>query len=393
MSPEEAHAVIHRIEVLGKIGEALRREFKSVKSRIPGTLGTPEFPIDPIYRYKLNGWLGETAALVKKSFADNPVFVARTDVLAPSANGDKPIEPAIAEGLDLLDTIKQFVFIDPHSTASEPLKELIEQTLRERYFKSWEVRLLAIAFGFVTACFFGGTIYLGWQVLSVASQADAARKSIDSARDAVLTTSNEIVKRIEARAADESNAQLNKLRTAIDSSSKSIAELNAQLVHNQSLLTQQFTQGQTRIQETIEAQVKAIPSNANAYVESRRPFIDAAIEKGVGEKVQEAAKQIQDSINSVSIRKKNFEDNLPEMVKFAENRVKEFNEIVNRYSGRIDEIFGRFSDAQNITPIEAVARTLGHAFWLTLVALFLSSLAFLPWVWAFIHWLYRIYRH
>ena len=205
MSPEEADALINRLNVLTRIGNSIKK--------------SPVDPLHPDYRYKFDIWVGEIITLVKASFKNNPIFVTEVDALSRTisdAAGSWPNETDSAsildKGLGLLRTAKEYVSIDPYSTASEHLKELIEQTLRERYFKSWEVQLLVIVFAFVTTCFFGGTIYLGWQVQSVASQADAARKSIDSARDAVLTTGNEFVARIQRQAIDDSEKELQKLR-------------------------------------------------------------------------------------------------------------------------------------------------------------------------------------
>ena len=181
---------------------------------------------------------------------------------------------------------------------------------------------------------------------------------------------------IEANATEQANAQIAKLNTAIEQSASNITGLNTQLTNNRAALDQQLKDGQERIKTTIDNAVAQAPSNANAYLESKKPAIDAKIDEEVEVKVQDADKQIKDQIKYVEIRKKNFEDALPETIKYDENRTKEFNDIVSRYSDPIAQIISRLSGSQNLSSIEAVARVLGDAFWLAVGAGILAVIAF-----------------
>ena len=205
MSPEEAYAVQRRIDALKRIGEEIMSERYESPSGPRSDSG-----------YKLEGWFSEVESLIKSNFDGNAAFVSRITEIKNSQTPETPEK--ISSANDLLKTVKDFVFIDPHGSASDSLKDLIEQTLKERYFKSWEVWALAGAFTLVLIFFLGGTVYLGMQIKGVAEQADAARSSIAAERASVVTIGNDIFKKIEANASEQANAQIAKLNTAIEQS-------------------------------------------------------------------------------------------------------------------------------------------------------------------------------
>jgi hypothetical protein len=432
MSPEEAQALLSRITLLQRFGEKLADE--SRRGKITSD--------DDITNYRSDAWLSEVEALVVENFDQNSALAGRAKEFRSSEDGRKvPLPAVIPMALDLLGTVKEFVFIDPQSAASEPLRNLIEQTLKERYFKSPEMRLLAAAFAFVTACFFGGTIYLGLQVQGVTTTAEAARKSIESNRDSVVTLGNEAVQRVGAKANEQASAQIAKLNAAIESSTKSINDLSAQLSTDRDALDRDFRNGQTSIKKLIEDAVNQIPAsvnaqlvskqpmidaaiaklntsietstkaindlatqlkddrialdkefkdgqttikkasddaagqfpaNVNTYLASKQPSMDAAIDKELNEKIQgassriqskvdDASAQIQDKVNFVNMRAKNFEDALPATTTYLNNRVSEFNAIVNHYSEPIDEILARFAGHEQLSAIQSVSLVLGSA--------------------------------
>ncbi len=201
--------------------------------------------------------------------------------------------------------------------------------------------------------------------------------------DNMINKATEATAKVEVVAKDEAATQLAKLRDTIDSSTASIAKLNAQVSANQSALSQEFTSGQAAIRTAIDTATTQGVSSTNAYLDSKRPLIDSSIEKAVNERVEGAKNVIQDALNIVEIRKKNFNDSLPENLIFGINRVTEFNTIVGRYSGRIEDVLGRLSMRGEISSSAAVANILGESVWfvlgaiaISLVSLVASALAF-----------------
>src|ERR1051326_3783030 len=328
MTPEEAYALSRRIASLKRLGESLKKLGEEAGTGLADPRSNDDEHARSI-KYKREAGVGEVEALVKSEFGSIPSFLARMNEIK-SAN-----EPSQAiQVLDLLDTIERFVFIQPQSVASDPLKNLIEQTLKERYFSSWEVKVLGGLFAFAIACLFGGTAYLGIQVQGVSNQAEAARKSIELERDSIVRMGNEAVSRIEANASEQAKAQIAKLNDALSSATNTITNLNMEIRNKTTAIGHAFDDGQKEIKTATEKAVGQIPAAAASSLSFK-------INEVMSQKVEDAENQIQEKIKSVNIQKKNFEDALPDVAKYTENRVKEFNEIVSRYQGRIDEILSR----------------------------------------------------
>jgi hypothetical protein len=425
MSPEEAHVVRNRLAALRALGESLRKDLAAENRRQPN-----------VEQYRVFAWLGEVEGLVEEHFSHNPVLVARAHELASQASvadsqgagsekaeemppTSEPFElPAIvaptsqppqetprlderiAGAVDLLETLDSFVFVEPSSGASDALKALIEQTLMERYFHNWPFRLLIITFGLLVTFFFGGTIYLGWQVQGIANQADAARKSIDSARDSVITETSQTVSRVQNQAHVEAEEELAKLhemvtgfqqtasqlqtdaqnqekslRDAVTDSNKTITSLRDQL-------TDQFLKAQPQIQGAVTQAIKDAPTVTNAYLESKKTEIDRMISDSVNKQIENATDRIKQDTDTVDLQKKNFSDaleiarnELPQAAKLADTRAAAFTDVLDRYSGRIDDILSRLSSNEKLNTVEVIARVLAVAFWIVLASLFLSLVA------------------
>jgi hypothetical protein len=199
-------------------------------------------------------------------------------------------------------------------------------------------------------------------------QADEGRARITAAVDGGL-------RGIETTAKNEASGHLEKLRGAIELSTTSITNLNAQISGQQKTLADQLKEGQAKIKEVIDSSVAQGPAGVNSYLDAKRPTLDGAIAKAVNERVADANGQIQVMIDSVILKKKNFDDSLPDKTMYAINRVNEFNEIVNRYSVRINDILLKFSGPDRSSPIGTVAGVLGFSFWLVLGAVVMSALA------------------
>ena len=105
MSPEEAYAVQRRIDALKRIG-------KEIMYKSPSGLRSDS-------DYKLEGWFGEVESLIKSNFEGNTAFVSRITEIKNGETSGK-----ISSAIDLLETVKDFVFIDPHGPASTPSRTL-----------------------------------------------------------------------------------------------------------------------------------------------------------------------------------------------------------------------------------------------------------------------------
>lgn len=401
MSPEEAHAVRDRLAALRRLGETLKEEKEELWSDAS--------------QYRVSAWLGEVEGLVKERFGHNPALVARAQALTGEelVSDRQPVDAAIGllqrvdAAISLLKTLDSFVFVEPLSGASEALKALIEQTLREEYFHNWPFRLLIIAFGVLLTLFFGGTLYLNWQVQGIANQADAARRSIDSARDSVMTATSQTVSRVQEQAQGEAEAQLKKLREtiagfqqtasqlqidaksqeqslrdAVDVANKTITSLRASLAAIPDQLTDQFTKARPQIQDAVTQAVNTAPQVTNAYLAAKKTEIDRMISDGVKQRVDNAGELIKQDTETVDLQKKNFTDaleiarsELPQAAKLADTRAAAFTDVLSQYSGRIDDILSRLSGSKKLTTVEVVARVLGMAFWIVLGSLLLSVVA------------------
>jgi hypothetical protein len=401
MSPEEAHAVRDRLAALRRLGETLKEEKEELWSDAS--------------QYRVSAWLGEVEGLVKERFGHNPALVARAQALTGEelVSDRQPVDAAIGllqrvdAAISLLKTLDSFVFVEPLSGASEALKALIEQTLREEYFHNWPFRLLIIAFGVLLTLFFGGTLYLNWQVQGIANQADAARRSIDSARDSVMTATSQTVSRVQEQAQGEAEAQLKKLREtiagfqqtasqlqidaksqeqslrdAVDVANKTITSLRASLAAIPDQLTDQFTKARPQIQDAVTQAVNTAPQVTNAYLPAKKTERDRMISDGVKQRVDNAGELIKQDTETVDLQKKNFTDaleiarsELPQAAKLADTRAAAFTDVLSQYSGRIDDILSRLSGSKKLTTVEVVARVLGMAFWIVLGSLLLSVVA------------------
>lgn len=432
MSPEEAHVVRSHIAALRSLGETLRKEVAAdSQSRSDAR------------QYRVSAWLGEVEGLVEERFSHNPALVARAKALASEEDESDQTQgtvlppgqllelpAAVGQGagseraqatmlpsrrvdgaISLLETLNSFVYVEPLSGASDALKALIEQTLREGYFRNWPFRLLVIAFGALLILFFGGTLYLNWQVQGIANQAEAARRSIDSARDSVMTATSQTVSRVQDQAHNEAEAELGKLREMIAGfqqtasrlqtdaqgqekslqdmvadSNKTITILRASLAAIPDQLTDQFAKAQPQIQGAVTQAIKAAPEVTNAYLEAKKTDIDRMISDGVKQRVDNAGAQIKQDTEFVDLQKKTFTDELaisrnelPQAAKLADTRAAAFNDVLSRYSGRIDDILSRLSGNEKLTTVEVVGRVLRVTFlvvWIVVaLSLFFSLLA------------------
>jgi hypothetical protein len=220
MSPEEAHKLKARIETLRSIGEDLLRDQHRYEALT--FLGSTVARYRSEARkedsqYRLAAWLGSVSSLIKTEFTDNPALVARSELLLPAPDSPnpplltpygptpKPPSKAVPPALDLLVTAKDYIFVDTISSASDPLRHLIETTLREDFYKSFPFRILMGALALATVVIFGGTIYSQWQVQGIAARAAEALKAIDSAKQDVVAKIDAITSRIQQEAQNEAN--------------------------------------------------------------------------------------------------------------------------------------------------------------------------------------------
>src|SRR5690349_18029491 len=133
MNPEEANALKERIFKLTSIGQQLLAETKYGRRRS--------------YENRVKVWAAEVSAFVEASFNENSVLADWSGELKTRDQ----LDDSISGGIDLLETASNYIYVDSRGTASDPLKRLVDETLKENYFASWPFRGVLLAFGAMSA--------------------------------------------------------------------------------------------------------------------------------------------------------------------------------------------------------------------------------------------------
>jgi hypothetical protein len=221
VNPEEANSLRERIRVLRSTGEQLAKEelkldlskldktrhslggkFELLNSELKTLVSEQDLEI---LRYQLKTWIQDVRALITTGFKENEGLISWTSNLSKSVGpidleqydpkelrfNTRPrslklplrVRGLLKSGTTLLDTASRSIVVDTRGPASDPLRLIVEDTVKEKYFESWPFRLVLIVLGLLIALLFGGNIYMEWKTKGAIAEAEEVLGNIRKARD------------------------------------------------------------------------------------------------------------------------------------------------------------------------------------------------------------------
>jgi hypothetical protein len=404
MNAEEKFILEAKIARLIFIGEGFARRLEEAlqEKRISESSGAANDSL----RYEVRAWLSEVSALMSTDFKANSGLIAWCTTLAdsfkslddkesqnsvPKVGDYEDSEPfrlsrqAIQSGIALLRLASTFLFVDAREPASDPLRLVIEDTVKEKYFASWPFRFVLLVFGAVTAAFLGGTIYLDLKTKGALAAAEEMSAALKNAKGEIDTAKNEMRSEIQNAKGEIGTAKIDmrseiqnaitRIETKADIDVKEQLDLlNAKLKESKDELVSKSKE----LKEAFQSGTEEI--NGLKLVLASRAA--AAIEKVVTD--QNITKLLADRLSTAV---ESAKEQIPEEIT---KRLDHFNNTIARYSEAATKVstFGRMQNKAE--SLQEMANLYVIGFWTMIVSTILATVAFFIFVFLVIS---RIRKH
>jgi hypothetical protein len=391
MQVENAFALSHRLTALEQRGRHLRDELSSRQVLTDPAELKLDSTGDNKLSFPISFWFEQSKSTLAQIFVnDSNSFNTEISRISDLSTSRSPLD-TINETLELLSIAQNWIVPEAQDELSASLKRLVEESLKEGYFKSWPFRGVVGAASFLVIIFFGGTLYSTWQVKSVLEQSEITKRQIETARTDVEVAEGTVLDKIKQEIDAAASVEKGKLTSALSQiQTDATSDAAEQTKTFRETLTKARDQHIIDLDKTTNEVRESILMKANTSqltdaLKNNADMATRAIDAQKSTVTSEAATAISligKSQNEAQAAAEKFKTDFdlerakwPNQLTEATTEVKTFNDIVSKYSGPINGLLSRISGENDLASLQALFSTLGNAIWILLFSTLLSLTA------------------